>query len=261
MKKNKKHELGFIVLLLLVVFFSLFSGILIGMKIAPKQIVREKEIQYKVINRTIKVEPDLQEKNIQMNVAAVDKDGKGVLGNLTVTVRKGTGLILVNINDVLAGYDTQYSARLAAQAASDYTMNAIDKLDIIYTIQTNSPLISGMSAGAAMSMATVAALEDKTLKEGVIMTGTIDENGNIGPIGGVYEKAQAAKENGLLLFLVPLNQATGTTYKQNRDCSARGGFTFCKVSYEPIYVDISKEVGIQLLEVGTIEEAAKYILK
>ncbi len=258
-KIKKKNEIGFIALLLVIVFITLFTGVLIGIQLAPKQIVKEKEIMY--INRTIKVEPKLEEKKVDMNLAAVDSQGKGVIGNLTVTVRKGSGLILVNINDVLAGYDTQYSARVAAQAASDYTMKAIDKLDIIYSIKANSPLVSGMSAGGAMTLGTVAALEDKGLKEGVIMTGTINEDGEIGPIGGVYEKAKAAKEKGLLLFLVPLNQATGITYKQNRDCNTNGGFTFCRVNYEPITVDISKEVGIPIIEVGNIEDAAKYILK
>ena len=252
-----KREVGLIVVLLLIVLTSTFTGVLIGINIAPEKIVREKEIRYK----TVKVEPELEEKKIEMNVVAVDSNGEGVIGDLTVTVRKGTGLILVSINDVLAGYDTQYSARLAAQAASDYTMKSIDNLDIIYSIKTDAPLVSGMSAGAAMSMATVAALEDRSLKEGVIMTGTIDQYGYIGAVGGVYEKAQAVKENGLLLFLVPLGQATGITYQQERECSQRGGFSFCRINYKPITVDISKEVGITMVEVENIEEAAKYILK
>lgn len=253
----KKKEIGLIVILLLIIGVSLFAGILIGMDIAPKQIVREKEIRYK----TVKVEPKLEEKKVDMGVAAIDRAGQGVIGDLTVTVRKGTGLILVSINDVLAGYDTQYSARVAAQAASDYTMKSIENLDIIYSIKTDAPLVSGMSAGAAMSMATVAALEDRNLKEGVIMTGTIDEYGYIGAVGGVYEKALAAKENGLELFLVPLNQATGITYEKNEECRTRAGFNFCRINYEPIVVDISKEVGIYMVEVENIEEAAKYILK
>lgn len=227
------------------------------MNIAPKQVVREREIRYKIV----KVEPELEEKKIDMKIAAVDRNGEGVLGNLTVTVRRGTGLILVNINDVLAGYDTQYSARVAAQTASDHTLKSIDNLDIIYGIKTNAPLVSGMSAGAAMSIATVAALEDRELKEGVIMTGTIGKFGDVGPVGGVFEKAQAAKENGMLLFLVPLSQATGITYKQERECKERAGFSFCTINYEPIIVDIGKEVGIQLVEVENIEDATKYILK
>lgn len=255
----KRKEIGLIVVLLLIVFTSVFTGVLIGMQIAPEKIVTEKEIRY--VNRTIKVEPKLEEKKVDMRVVAVSRNGEGLLGNLSVTVRKGTGLILVSINDVLAGFDTQYSARVAAQAASDYTMKSIENLDIIYHIKTSAPLVSGMSAGGAMAIGTVAALEDRSLKEGVIMTGTIDEFGNIGAVGGVFEKAQVAKEKGMMLFLVPPGQATGITYKQIKDCDQRGSFSFCKISYEPVFVDISEQVGIQLLEVENIEEAVKFILK
>ena len=35
------------------------------------------------------------------------------------------------------------------------------------------------------------------------MTGTIDQYGHVGAIGGVIEKAKAAKESGKTLFLLP----------------------------------------------------------
>src|SRR3990167_5870925 len=49
----------------------------------------------------------LGDKETKINIVAVDDNGNGVSGLLTTQVRGGTGLVLVNINDVLANYNTQ----------------------------------------------------------------------------------------------------------------------------------------------------------
>src|SRR3972149_2710510 len=52
---------------------------------------------------------------------AVDEDGNGVIGSLYTTVKPGSGLVLVNVNSLLAQFDTQLSGRTAAQAAARYS--------------------------------------------------------------------------------------------------------------------------------------------
>jgi PDZ domain-containing protein len=65
--------------------------------------------------------------------------------------------------------------------------------------------IGGPSAGLAMSLAILDDLTPGNLTGGqrVAVTGTIDSGGNVGPIGGIAQKAVAARSSGAKLFLVP----------------------------------------------------------
>ena len=49
-------------------------------------------------------------------------------------------------------------------------------------------LIGGPSAGAAIAVATVAAIEGKNVSKDAVITGTIEEGGYIGEVGAVFEK-------------------------------------------------------------------------
>ncbi|MBI4162707.1 MAG: hypothetical protein HY513_03415 [Candidatus Aenigmarchaeota archaeon] len=198
------------------------------------------------------------EKSVELTIAAVDAEGSGVTGLLVATVRPGSGQVLVSINDVLAQFDTQLSARTAALAASKYTKLDTSKLDIIYTIKVNASVIEGTSAGASMAAATVLALQDKTPAPHVAMTGAIDENGNVLDVGGVLEKARAVKEQGIDLFLVPEGQSTTTQRNRVRNCRQVGSITYCKVEYESTPVNIGETVGIEVKEVKNLAEAVGY---
>ena len=65
----------------------------------------------------------------------------------------------------------------------------LSEYDLVYTIKANATVIEGASAGAALAVATVAALTGKELNSSVMMTGTINHDGTIGPVGGIFEKA------------------------------------------------------------------------
>ncbi len=198
------------------------------------------------------------EKSVELTIAAVDAEGSGVTGLLVATVRPGSGQVLVSINDVLAQFDTQLSARTAALAASRHTKLDTSKLDIIYTIKVNASVIEGTSAGASMAAATVLALQDKTPVPHVAMTGAIDENGNVLDVGGILEKARAVKEQGIELFLVPDGQSATLQRNRVRSCRQVGSITYCRVEYESSPVNIGETVGIEVKEVKTLAEAIGY---
>jgi PDZ domain-containing protein len=65
--------------------------------------------------------------------------------------------------------------------------------------------ISGPSAGLAITLAIIDALTPGQLTGGkkVAVTGTIDPQGNVGEIGGLPQKALAAKHAGAQIFIVP----------------------------------------------------------
>jgi len=191
---------------------------------------------------------------------AVDNNGNGVTTSLRVESAEGEGRTLVNINQLIFWADTQYSIQTAKDVAQNYTGYDLSHADIIYTINASASILEGPSAGAALTVATVAALRNITINQGVLITGTINPDGTIGQVGGVLEKAQAAKSAGATLFLVPEGQAFDSHYNQQRKCRNIGPITYCTSDYLPVTVDIASQAGMEIKEVSNISEALKYFL-
>ena len=65
--------------------------------------------------------------------------------------------------------------------------------------------IGGPSAGLMFTLGIIDKLRPADLTGGKIIagTGTIDDDGNVGPIGGIPQKLVGAKEAGAQIFLVP----------------------------------------------------------
>ena len=72
-------------------------------------------------------------------------------------------------------------------------------------VSVDTTNIGGPSAGLAMSLAILDDLTPGNLTGGtrVAVTGTIDSAGNVGEIGGIEQKAVAARAAGVSLFIVP----------------------------------------------------------
>ncbi|MGC8812176.1 MAG: S16 family serine protease [Candidatus Aenigmatarchaeota archaeon] len=241
-----------LIAIVLLIVLSLASNLTLKSIILPNVTVGERT---KII---LSNESILQ---ISMNIPAVDEEGNGVITKLMVEAKPGTGRVLVDINQLLFWVDTQNSIRVAQKVAQNYTNTDLSSIDLIYSIETNASLIGGPSAGAAMTVATIALLENKSLNKSVMMTGTINSDGTIGPVGEIVSKAKAAKDVGAKLFLVPEGQAVQTYYKPVEHCERFGPVTYCSTEYKPEKIDVSKEVGIPVKEVSTIQEALKYFLE
>jgi uncharacterized protein len=198
------------------------------------------------------------ENTAQIVVPAIDQEGNGVPTNLAVTVKEGTGKTLVDIDSLLFWVDTQNSIRKAKLVAQQQTNLDLDLYDITYKIDAQASLIGGESAGAALTIATIAALENKELRDDVVITGTVNHDGTIGPIGGVLEKAGAAKDIGLRRILVPLLQSKEVAYEEQEHCEQFGNMDWCTIERIPKAVDLAKETGIEIIEVSTISEAMEY---
>ena len=198
---------------------------------------------------------------VNTNLVAIDSDGKGVAVPLKVEIKPGSGKVLTDIDKLLFWVDTQHSIQLAKGVAENYTKVNTSTYDLIYTISgENVSLVGGPSAGALMTIATIALLENRTIRPDVMMTGTINEDGTIGQVGGVLEKAKAARDIGAKLFLVPPGESTETKVKPVEKCQQLPAFTYCTTIYEKTIISISDRVGITVVEVGTVSAAINLAL-
>lgn len=88
-----------------------------------------------------------------------------------------------------------------------------DGMDVKYNLQD----VGGPSAGMMFSLAVIDKLTAKDLTGGhfVAGTGTISDDGTVGPIGGIGHKVEASKEAGADLFLAPSTNCEAATSRDN----------------------------------------------
>ncbi|PIN78066.1 hypothetical protein COV15_00185 [Candidatus Woesearchaeota archaeon CG10_big_fil_rev_8_21_14_0_10_34_12] len=200
----------------------------------------------------------LSENTVVMKVPAIDEAGKGTTADLIVELKPGTGKTLVDIDSLLFWADTQQSIRVAKNVAQETTGKSLSNYDIVYKIYANASIIGGPSAGSALTIATIAVIENKKPKSEVMITGSINRDGSLGPVGDIIEKAKASKEAGATIFLVPLLQSREVIYETSEHCEKFGMAEICTTETKPKKVDIKNETGVDIIEVENIQEAENY---
>jgi len=253
MEKNVKSKLN---RKIIIVGVALIIGLaFVGSRYIHVEYIYEKSEKPTFINASNYT----QERFVKIYVPAVDNEGKGVATVLKVGIKPGNGRVLVDINNILFWLDTQQSIQIAKKVAQEITKVDLSKFDLIYSLESiNASVVEGPSAGAALTIATIAAIEGKEVDTKVMITGTINYDGTIGAVGGIIPKAQAAKEVGATTFLVPLGQGTQVNYIPEEKCERIGYFTFCTTTYKKKIENVGKSVGINVVEVKDIREAMKY---
>lgn len=138
---------------------------------------------------------------------------RGVVMEADVELRDGEGRVLVDTVPRI-GIDIQTSVRTAVMVAEELTGVSLSGTDVILTITSDqeSDVVDGPSAGAAITLALISAINNETLADGAYMTGTINSDGSIGQVGGIPEKALAAAEKGCERFYVPKGQSNIIVY-------------------------------------------------
>lgn len=185
---------------------------------------------------------------------------EGALLNISTEIQPGKGRVLVQTTPLM-GVVFQDAANTAVFVAENKTGRQMSSSDIIFSITASNetPGVDGPSAGALMTLLTISAIDNNTkLNNSITLTGTIDDEGNIGQIGGVLEKAKAAKAGGKTLFLIPRENNQLVTYKYVE--RKLGGFNVIEKQSEVVDAKeyIEKEVGINIQYVDTIDDVLKY---
>ncbi|RLG34074.1 hypothetical protein DRN98_03020, partial [Methanosarcinales archaeon] len=198
-------------------------------------------------------------------VANTDNGYVGVISTITVTVQSnGSGRVFVDTLP-LTQIDMQGSARLAVKVASAFVENdnscnvTPSNYDFFFVVRTDSPIIGGPSAGGVMTVATIALLENWTINNKTVMTGMINPDGSIGPIGGIPEKIDAAHSVGATRFLIPKGQGTYT--EMVTETTVENGWT--QIITHPVTRNVSdyamQNYGMDVKEVADINDALLYL--
>ncbi len=239
-KHDHKHRLhlaaDLALILALIIFFT--AGLLIGLNFAPNNV---KEF----------ILP--KEKVVTVSVPAINQNSQGVMTKLTTKLKQGDGQVLVNVNDVIAGYELQLSARNVVHAVESFTNTSLNNYDVTFSIKTDASLVDGSSASAAMGASVMALLLNKKLNPKATITGSVDDSGNLKPIGGLFEKITAAKNSNLSLIIIPKGQSSNIEQVKTLACNTINGLDICDIKFEPNLN--TKGLGITISEAATLKDA------
>ena len=79
----------------------------------------------------------------------------------------------------------------------------MDQHDLHVHVPAGAIPKDGPSAGVTMATAIVSAVRQQAVREDVAMTGEITLSGLVLPVGGIREKALAARRHGIKVFVLP----------------------------------------------------------
>ncbi|MEW5719469.1 MAG: S16 family serine protease, partial [Chloroflexota bacterium] len=105
---------------------------------------------------------------------------------------------------------------------------------------TGAELIDGPSASGLMTVAVLAGLLGDDVRADAAMTGTINPDGTIGPVGGVPQKIEGAARDGKKLVVVPIVNRNSVDLKSKKTVDV---------------VEWGRNLGVEVRPVSTVYEA------
>ncbi|MFH0977934.1 MAG: S16 family serine protease [Candidatus Woesearchaeota archaeon] len=172
-------------------------------------------------------------------LAVHQEDGEqiGATADLNLEIKPGNGNVYLNTVP-LTRIDTQISTRFAKDIACSYLDMDCRGYDFFYSIKADSSIVGGPSAGAATTALTVFLLNNMKYDEKIMVTGTINSGGIVGPIGGLEAKLQAAsKVIGAKKVLIPMGERFIKEGNQTKDAAVYG-----------------QNLSLEVVEVATIDD-------
>ncbi|HRO90869.1 MAG TPA: endopeptidase La, partial [Promineifilum sp.] len=150
------------------------------------------------------IRPDVDEVGVATGAAWTAAGGELLIIEVNLMPGKGNLILTGQLGDVM---------RESAQAALTYTRSQVDALgieaerferqDIHIHLPEGAVPKDGPSAGATLATALISAFTGRSIRHDVAMTGEITLRGRVLPVGGVREKALAARRAGIRTFILP----------------------------------------------------------
>ncbi|CAN5795843.1 SepM family pheromone-processing serine protease [soil metagenome] len=193
--------------------------------------------------------PDLpSSKVLQPSDTIVEADGKAIktpddlVGVIAAHEPGQTIALRVDRLDPAGTVDVE--AELAknpktGKALLGVSLDARPKYTFPIKVDIDSGLVGGPSAGLAFTLALIDQLSpgDLTGDRTVAVTGTINLDGSVGPVGGVVQKTEAAIRAGATVFIVPNDEYADATK------AARGRLKVRQVADVDQALKILRELG------------------
>ncbi|MDE1846388.1 MAG: hypothetical protein KGH53_03880 [Candidatus Micrarchaeota archaeon] len=167
--------------------------------------------------------------------SAVTALGVGNLTTISLNVTPGNGNVLIKGPSSVAN-DTLFSAQEAVGYAANYLK--LNPRSYNFTYFVNYSSVSGPSGGLALSVLAISALSSTPLQHNFALTGTVTTTGNVGQIGGIYEKSLAAVQSKKQFMIVPY--ALNGTFENS------------------LYYIVQQRLGIPVVKVSNVTQALPY---
>ena len=113
--------------------------------------------------------------------------------------KAGSGTVRFNETAGSMAKDSVYNAASVIRRITDKDIRDYD----IHVNVIGGGNIDGPSAGAAITVCIISALQNKPLRQDIAITGEISLRGNIKPVGGIFEKIYGARRKGIKQVFVP----------------------------------------------------------
>jgi len=101
-------------------------------------------------------------------IAAVDSQGNGLLSDLRIEIEPGDGDVFYHVQ-LYAQVDLKYSTETSAEVAARLTGTDLNKVDVSFSIDAPAEIIGSPSAGAAMMIAAIAAIENRPVRDDIVI--------------------------------------------------------------------------------------------
>ncbi len=149
---------------------------------------------------------------VATGVAWTEAGGDTLLIEVSILPGKGTVQLTGQLGDVMQE-SAQTALSYVRTLAEPYGFDDLDfdKIDIHLHVPEGAVPKDGPSAGVTISVALLSALTDRPIRHDVAMTGEVTLRGHILPIGGVREKALAARRAGLTTLILPEDNRADTS--------------------------------------------------
>ena len=131
---------------------------------------------------------------------------EGGVGTEIVTIDESTdGTVRLDFSEDEPGGLGDQSRAASWNAVTTATLLTGAPLEGRYGFEISGP-IDGPSAGALKTVAVLSLMQGHTIAEDITMTGTINPDGTLGPVGGIPEKVVGAAAEGFTKVLIPAGQ-------------------------------------------------------